>query len=157
METMITIGIIAILAAIAIPGVLGWLPRYHLGNAARDILAAVEDARLEAVKQNTSIGLSFDTAGDSYTIWIDSVPGGSANDHDATLNGVEMPLSTGQMPAGIDMTAADFGPNPRFRFDGMGIPTRTGGGPGGGAVTLTNQNGDSRTVLVTRGGNSSIQ
>ena len=41
---MVTIGIIAILAAIAVPGVIGWLPRYHLGNAARDILAAVEDA-----------------------------------------------------------------------------------------------------------------
>jgi type IV fimbrial biogenesis protein FimT len=157
LELMITIGIMAILASIAIPGVIGWLPRYHLGSAARDILAVVEDARQEAVQRNTSIGISFNTAGDSYTIWIDSVPGGSANDNDATLNGAESALSSGQMPVGIDMTAAAFGADPRFRFNGMGIPTRTDGLPGGGAVTVTNRNGDSRTVTVTRGGNSSIQ
>ena len=157
LELMITMAIFAILASIAVPGVIGWLPQYRLGSAAREILAAVEDARLQAVKQNTSIGLSFNTANDSYTIWIDSVPGGSPNDNDATQNGTESTISSGQLPVGIDMTVASFGLNPRFRFDGMGIPIRTDDSPGGGTVTVTNQNGDSRTITVTRGGNSSIQ
>ena len=156
LELMITMAIFAILASIAIPGVIGWLPQYRLGSAAREILAAVEDARLQAVKQNTSIGLAFNIGNDDYTIWIDDGDGGGTAD-DATQNGTERTILSGQMSGGVDMSAASFGLNPRFRFDGMGIPIRTDDSPGGGTVTVTNQNGDSRTITVTRGGNSSIQ
>jgi hypothetical protein len=130
-----------------------------LGNAARDILSVVEKARMEAVKRNTSVGLAFNTGSDSYTLWIDFVPGDDATNNDATLNGTESTVGSGQLPIGTDMTAAIFGIDPRFRFNGMGIPIRAGltGLPGGGTVTIINQLGDSRTITVSKGGNSRIQ
>ena len=156
MELMITIAIISIMAAIAVPGFIGWLPKYRLGNAARDILSVVEKARMEAVKRNTSVGLAFNTGSDSYTLWIDDGAGGGTAD-DAAQNGTESTVGAGQLAAGIDMTAAIFGANPQFRFNGMGIPIRTDTLPGGGTVTVINQLGDSRTITVSKGGNSSIQ
>jgi type IV fimbrial biogenesis protein FimT len=155
-EIMVALAIFSILATIAVSGLVNWLPRQRLGAAARGILAAVEKARLAAIKQNTSIGLAFNNAGESYTVWIDNGDGGGVSDN-AALDGTERTIMSGQMPAGIDLTAAAFGVDPRFRFNGMGIPIRTDDFPGGGAVTVANQNGDSRTVMVVRGGNSRIQ
>ena len=156
LELMVTIGVISIMAAIAVPGIIRWLPRYHLGNAARDVLSVIESARVEAVKRNTSIGVNFNTGSNRYSMWIDNGVGGGSS-HDATQNGAESTIFSGQMPAGINMASAAFGSNQRFRFNGMGIPMRTDGLPGGGSVTLTNNNGDTRMVIVKRGGNSSIQ
>jgi type IV fimbrial biogenesis protein FimT len=155
-ELMIAIAIIAILTSVALPGILGWLPKYRLGSAAGDILSAIEYARLTAVKQNTSAGLSFTTASDTYRLWIDNGDGGGVAD-DAAENGTERVVKNGKMPAGIDMTIASFGAAPRFRFNGMGIPTRTDGSLGGGNIVLTNQKGDIRTIIVNKGGSGSIQ
>ena len=108
------------------------------------------------MKQNASVGVSFATGSDSYRLWIDDGAGGGAAD-DAAENGTERMVKNGQMPAGIDMTAAIFGAAPQFRFNGMGIPTRTDGSLGGGSIVLVNQQGDSRTVILTNGGNGRIQ
>jgi type IV fimbrial biogenesis protein FimT len=155
-ELMVVIAIIAIISAIAIPGIIGWLPKYRLGSAAREILSAVEHARLTAVKQNASVGLLFSTGNDTYRLWIDNGAGGGAAD-DTLENGTELMVKSGQIPAGVDMTTAVFGAASRLRFNGMGIPTRTDGSFGGGNIVLTNQNGDTRTVIITKAGNGSIQ
>ena len=155
-ELMTVFAIIAVMSAVALPSVLDWMPKYRLGSAARDILSAVEHARLTAVKQNASVGLSFSTSDGTYRLWIDDGAGGGAAE-DADENGAERVFKTGQMPAGVDMTAAAFGAAPRFRFNGMGIPTRTDGSLGGGSIVLTNQNGDTRTIILTKAGNGSIQ
>jgi type IV fimbrial biogenesis protein FimT len=155
-ELMVVIAIIAILSGIAMPNIIGWLPKYRLGSAAREILSAVEQARLTAVKQNASVGLSFASGNDTYRLWIDDGAGGGVAD-DAAENGTERMVKAGQMPGGIDMTVAVFGAEPRFRFNGMGIPTRTDGILGGGNIVLTNQNGDTRTIILTNAGNGSIQ
>jgi type IV fimbrial biogenesis protein FimT len=155
-ELMVVIAIIAITSTIAIPGIIGWLPKYRLSSAAREILSAVEHARLTAVKQNASVGVSFATGSDTYRLWIDDGDGGGVAD-DAAENGTERMVKNGQMPAGVDMTAAIFGAAPQFRFNGMGIPTRTDGSLGGGNIVLINQRGDTRTVSITNGGNGRIQ
>ena len=155
-EVMTVIAIIAIISSVAIPGVIGWLPKYRLGSAAREILSTIEHARLTAVKQNVSVGLSFATGNDTYRLWIDNGAGSGAAD-DAAENGDELVVKNGQIPSGIDMTAALFGAAPRFRFNGMGIPIYTDGSFGGGSIVLVNQRGDSRTVVLTNGGNGRIQ
>jgi type IV fimbrial biogenesis protein FimT len=155
-ELMTVIAIIAIISAVALPGVVGWLPKHRLGSAARDILSTVEHARLTAVKQNVSVGVSFTTGSDTYRLWIDDGAGGGLADN-AIEDGTERMLKNGRMPSGIDMTSASFGAAARFRFNGMGIPTRTDGSFGGGNVVLTNQNGDARTIILTKAGNGSIQ
>ena len=58
-ELMTTIGIIAIISAIAVPNFISWIPKRKLGIGARDILNAVESARLTAVRNRVSVGIEF--------------------------------------------------------------------------------------------------
>ena len=156
-ELMVVIAIIAIVSSIAIPNIIGWLPNYRLGNAASGILTALEYGRSRAVRENASVGISFNSATDSYTLWLDNGdPSGTPDD--VIQNGTEETIRTGQVTQGNDMTGASFGGGvSQLRFNARGIPLVAGGGPGGGAVTLTNSRGDTRVVRVTNGGNCRIE
>jgi prepilin-type N-terminal cleavage/methylation domain-containing protein len=67
-EIMVVIAIIAILASIAVPNYLAWLPKQKLRNAASDLRANMQNARLVAVKQNGNCSVTFNTSNDSYAI-----------------------------------------------------------------------------------------
>lgn len=67
-ELMVTIGILAIMAAVAIPGFSRWLPSYHLRSAAREVYSNMQLARLEAVKRNTDCVVTIDTDQNKYDI-----------------------------------------------------------------------------------------
>ena len=72
LELMISIAVIAILAAIAIPGYIGWLPKRHLRSSATDVQVAISHAKMIAIKENTNVVLTFDPANDSYLAFIDN-------------------------------------------------------------------------------------
>jgi prepilin-type N-terminal cleavage/methylation domain-containing protein len=74
LELMTVIGIMAVLSTIAIPNFLGWLPKYKLGSAARDILSAMQYARLVAVKDNVDVRVNFDTDNNNFLIFRDLHP-----------------------------------------------------------------------------------
>ncbi|WP_446009227.1 GspH/FimT family pseudopilin [Candidatus Electrothrix sp.] len=65
-ELMIVIAIIGILSAIALPSFLRSLPEKRLKNAARNLYVDLQKARLLAVKENTNITFTFDTAAGQY-------------------------------------------------------------------------------------------
>jgi type IV fimbrial biogenesis protein FimT len=67
-ELMVTIGVLAIMASIAIPGFSRWLPSYHLRSAAREVYSNMQLARLEAVKRNTDCTVTIDTDQNKYDI-----------------------------------------------------------------------------------------
>ena len=59
-ELIVVIVIMAVLAAIAIPGFSVWLPNYRLRSAARDLYSNLQLAKLGAVKENPSWAVVFD-------------------------------------------------------------------------------------------------
>jgi len=65
---MVTIGVLAIMAAVAIPGFSQWLPSYHLRSAAREVYSNMQLARVEAVKRNTNCVVNIDTTLNKYDI-----------------------------------------------------------------------------------------
>ena len=73
-ELMIVVGLAAVLMAIAIPGILGWLPNYHLKGAANDLFSNLQWAKLNAIKANKNWAVVFDTANGQYHICSDSGP-----------------------------------------------------------------------------------
>ncbi|MCK4782351.1 MAG: prepilin-type N-terminal cleavage/methylation domain-containing protein, partial [Desulfobacteraceae bacterium] len=58
-ELLITMIILGIVAAIAIPGFSRWLPNYRLRVAARDVFSNFQHARLTAVKRHRACAITF--------------------------------------------------------------------------------------------------
>jgi type IV fimbrial biogenesis protein FimT len=155
-ELITVIGIIAIVSAVAITGLVGYLPNYRLSAASREVLSAIESARAAAIRENASVAVSFNAGNAAYHIWVDNGEGaGGVND--LAQNGSERSLRSGTMPPGVSMPNASFGAGSAFRFDGVGLPIRSDGFPGGGSVVLANTNGRTRTIAVSTGGNVRIQ
>ncbi|MCI5120523.1 MAG: prepilin-type N-terminal cleavage/methylation domain-containing protein [Candidatus Electrothrix sp. AUS4] len=60
-EVMIVVAIFGILSAIALPNFIRSLPEKRLKNATRNLYADLQKARLQAVKENGSVTVTFNT------------------------------------------------------------------------------------------------
>jgi type IV fimbrial biogenesis protein FimT len=58
-EVLIAIGILIILAAIAIPQMRGMLESYRLNGAARVVWSDMQNAKMTAIRENRSITVNF--------------------------------------------------------------------------------------------------
>lgn len=134
-ELMVVIGIISLLAAVAVPNLIAWLPKYRVGSAARNVMSAVEFARLRAIRENSDVDVNFDYANDSVTV---------VNAGGDTLRQV-------QWTSDVDLI--DSGLGALLQFDGRGFANASGQITIGNTIDATL----SRNINVTLGGNSSIQ
>ena len=80
-ELIIVVALIGIMAGIAIPNIIGWLPNYRLKSAADDLFSNLQFARLSAVKENKDWAVVFDTANSRYYVCADK---GTDNSWSAT-------------------------------------------------------------------------
>jgi type II secretory pathway pseudopilin PulG len=143
-ELMVVIGILAILAGIAIPGFIGWLPNYRLRSASDDVQSTLQNAKLRAIRENAIVRVNFDFGNDTYVAFIDN----GANADNGIQEADEVMIKNGQMPAGIDLQ--DSGLGGAVRFTRRGFPDVSGD------ITIDNGN-RTQTVNLTLGGSSSIQ
>jgi type IV fimbrial biogenesis protein FimT len=155
-QVLIVISIIATLSAAAVPGLVSWLPSYRLSSAARDVLSALDLARLTAVRENAGVAVIFTAANGSYLLFVDNGEGGGVA-NDLTPNGSERTVRAGHMPSSVAISSAVFGASAKVGFNGIGLPFRLGGSPGGGSVVLTNSKGKALTIVLNIGGNARIQ
>ena len=58
-ELMITIAVLGIAAAIAVPNFLSQMPQWRLNGAARQVMGDLMAARMQAVKENTSVTVAY--------------------------------------------------------------------------------------------------
>ena len=70
-EVIIVVTIISILAAIAVPGFMAWVPKYRVRDAAQDLYSNVQWAKMQAIKHNTTWAVVFDAATDKYYVCSD--------------------------------------------------------------------------------------
>lgn len=145
-EVMTVIGIMAVLSTVAVPHIIGWLPNYRLGSAARGILSAMQHARLLAVKENIEVRVNFEPANNNFLIFPDY-------DSDKNQDADEPTIKKGNMPAGVSLEEASFsGGVTTFRFDSRGLATGFGG-----HVTIKNNRNEEKKITITRAGNSRIE
>ena len=133
MELMVTIAVIAILASIAIPNFIAWLPNYRLRSGAEDIHSTLQLARVRAIRQNATTRVTFNTANETYQAPV----GGQI-------------FRRGQMPAGIDMTSAVFGGGAFVEFDSRGVTINNTDG----SAQVRNSSGRTQTITVSITGNA---
>jgi prepilin-type N-terminal cleavage/methylation domain-containing protein len=169
-ELLVTMIILGIAAAIAIPGFSRWLPNYRLGVAARDVFSNFQHARLTAVKRYRLIAITFNqSVGGTtydYVIFVDQDSDLEFDDpgdqvltkvlFSAQYKGVAFDTAKGGGD-GIDFPAnADVPPRPSIGFLTNGFSVDNAGDPVSGSVYLVNPNGREREVAVSAAGNVTI-
>ncbi len=120
-ELVVTVGIIAILSAIAIGRYGDFAVRYRGEAAARRVAADLRLARSRAMTSSTNQSVIFDVEANRY-----SLPGV------ADLNRPSEAYTTdlSQEPYAAKLVSAAFGESPQVSFNGFGLPDS------GGAVTV---------------------
>ncbi|MFZ1202632.1 MAG: GspH/FimT family pseudopilin [Desulfobacterales bacterium] len=146
-ELAVVIAIVGILAGIAVPNFVGWLPKYRLNSSADDIQSLVQNARLRAVKENAHVAVLFDPDNDGlggdYLAFVDA-------NSDWNLDAGEAVVMRGEVSSGIRITGTGF-TNDRFSFNSRGLCLE-----GGGSISLRNSSGKTKTVAIEMTGNSRI-
>ncbi len=121
-ELMISIAIIAIMIGIGAPAILKWMPNYRLKAAAGSLYSNMQRAKLEAVKQNVDVIISFTTGAytpsgkvGSYLIFVDNSPANGVFDSGETI------ISNETMPANVSLYYASF-TGKTTGFNSRGLP-----------------------------------
>ena len=161
-EVMVVVAILGIIAAIGTTGLLHSLPTMRLKSAARDIFSASMQAKAEAVRRGENVTILFDTANNTWLMFLDS-------DNDEVVDaGETVLLAATPLPPRVSFDpglvvngnlhadGVSFANN-ALVFSPRGIPTGAGGGLGGGTVGLraVDSSGSTvrqRTVVVSTAG-----
>jgi len=106
-ELMVVFGIVAVLAAVAVPAFSVWVPNYRLKVAARDVYSALQHSKLTAIKENSDVVVWFNIANNTYRAYVDDGAGGGTAGN-GTQDGSEKTIRDGTMEAGIDMYNTSF-------------------------------------------------
>lgn len=154
-ELMITVSLIGILVVSVATGALRWRADMELGGAAREVLSVLQQARLQGVKEQSPVVVSFDPDGNgllegNYQGFVDS-------DDDLNSAGEKI-FANGNLPGDITVDKVAFpvaGVNFAC-FNAQGFPDR-GGTLYNGAITLQNVKGATRQVVLNAAGGVAIQ
>jgi type IV fimbrial biogenesis protein FimT len=158
-ELMITIAIFGIIAAIAIPGFLKWLPDYYLKGAARDLRAGFQLARITAIKSGSNCAITFNQPvdGDTYDyVVFQDVDNDLVLDSSETTNIVKKVKWT-DYHSGISTDSNTFTNNgdglPAVAFRSNGITRNSAGGFGSGTVSIKNSDNSEADIVLSSAGN----
>lgn len=103
-ELFITMAMIGIMAAIAVPSFMNWLSNYRLKAASHDIRSLLQTAKVKAIKENSNIVILFKIDNNTYKAFVDNRQGSDPWSQD---NG-EKTIKEGKMPEGINLYEASF-------------------------------------------------
>jgi prepilin-type N-terminal cleavage/methylation domain-containing protein len=147
-ELMVSIAIMAIIAAITMPPYLKWWRSSRLQSAASSFAADIERAKTEAIRENDFVVIEFFPG--SYTVFVDS-------NEDWGSGGEKLLLDRLLPPSvHIDTASLALSPNPnevKLRFNSRGIPAdivtpKT--------IKITQASND-RQITINRLGNINVQ
>ena len=116
-ETSIVLAIIATMAAVAAPRYASSLARYRVDAAARRVTVDLESARRHARLTSAPCTVTFDVAGDRYTV------SGVA---DLRAGGGPYEIELWADPYAASLDAVALGPGTIISYDGYGMPDVSG-------------------------------
>ena len=142
-ELLVTIALILIVAAIAIPSYFGYSMNTNLKSAARNIQSDFLDLKERAIAESTAYQITFDTSGNTYTIQKGTETG-------APYTPIQV-KALSAFGGDVGIFSAVFGGGiPTITFEGRGIATT-------GKVVLTNSRGSTATVAASVSGRTYVQ
>jgi len=127
LELMVVIGIFGIMAAVAVPNYLAWLPKYRLNGAARTLSSDLYLARMRSVAENRSFTVTFDVDENSYTIYNDKTPVKTV-DIGGMFKGIAYGYLPGKSSSGKTITKpiTFSGKPPKLAFKPSGMSNKSG-------------------------------
>lgn len=132
-ELLVTLAIIGILAAIAVPDYSKWVLRREVNKESQKLYMDLQLARITAIKNNNDVIVNINAAGNQYTL------------HDDTN-------SDGVQDAGENVKTVPLIPRVRFGFFGGGVTDPDGNAVanavslvGGGSILTFNSSGEAST------------
>ena len=133
-ELMIVVAIFAILVATGVPAITSWLPDHRLKRAANDLYSTLQQARLEAVRFNSSCVVYFDTVAQTYQFLRDPGPNGAwdggGDDTNARPGPDGIHGNADDIPERPPVTLAGYGSNVAYGHAAANINATDAGGPG---------------------------
>jgi prepilin-type N-terminal cleavage/methylation domain-containing protein len=169
-EVMVVVGIVAILAGIAIPSVIGYLPTYRLNGISHELMADLQSARLYAVRNNGRCVLEFTpvayngTTGGKYKGFMDT--NRDWKDKDAGGNNEAIVIPEVTMPASVTLYTALFTDNGNglgsskwmIGFDSSGVASRANSGAYvSGYILVRNNRSNFRRLYISPAGHVTIK
>ena len=146
-ELMTVIAIIAIMASIAVPNLIGWLPNYRMRSGADQMLSAMWLSQRRAVRENESVSVEFDFGNERYRVFFDNGP--PPQTCNGLLDGGEILIRDWTpLPQTVDLQDAGLGGT--VCFNRRGFPNSSGD------IRVAN-GANSQTIRLTLGGAASIQ
>ena len=156
-ELMVAITIVSIIVVIAVPAWVNWIPSYRLKRATRDVFSSFQQAKLEAVRRNVNVAISFDPVNDAYTMFVDDGDGAGGVPNDFTQNGTERLLGSidlaRQFKGSVTLVSANFSGAQQAGFDSRGLSANSRFG----RAILTNTKGISLDIILLITGNIRIE
>jgi len=150
-ELAVTLSILGIMMAIAVPSFFSWLPRHKLQTSARQIYDDMNLAKIRAVKDNRNACIQFFPNTNTYTVFfdVDGIPG--------YLSGTDIPIKSNvPLENGVDITGTTLTTNTcGFNNRGM-LPTGFAPALKQGQVSLTNPTNLPVSVNVNAAGGISV-
>ena len=149
LEVMITVAIIGILVALGTASLSTLLPKMRLRSATRDVLANIEETKMEAIERGNECTIDF-SALNSYTICQE-------NDSTAGCNATtDIIIKTVDLASRYDnhifLYDPSFSSHKYVNFDKLGLPDGTFG-----HVFCKNNNNSTKKIVVGFNGNVKIE
>jgi len=135
LEVLITVAVLAVLAAMAIPSFTSLIERNRARSAANDLLASILMARSEAIKRERSTALTPN--GSDWQHWQAFVD----NDKSKTFNSGDERLLDHQLASNLSITATGApiaNTTAGLFFDSRGLPSEPVDTPAYFAITAGN-------------------
>ena len=153
-ELITIMGIIMVLAAIAIPNFIDWRSKRQVSRAARDVYSSLQKAKVEAVRRNQICGVWFRNGPNNYVIYVDT--GGTLYQFDAGVDDVIKTVPWSDYP-GVNFNWNFANPIDGIAFASDGMPRNSANNLASGSVSLTGPAGvRQNTISITPAGSIQI-
>ncbi len=146
LECVVVIAIISILGIIIASNISGLRATWRLNSAARNLVADFNLARSQALKDGVNCVVRFDNNG--YTVFRD-------DDEDFAPDKLYKTVKWADYGGALTSTNSFAGSSIAYRPDGL--TEASGGGFGGGTITIRNSLGKQRRIMVSLTGTVRIQ
>jgi type IV fimbrial biogenesis protein FimT len=150
-EMMVVLGIVSIVAAIAIPNIIAWLPDYRLRSSTRDIVSCLQETKMRAIRENANAIVIFTSNG--YESFVDDGAGGGTSGN-KIKDGGELRITKVDMPSDINLSdnANPAATSIKFGFDGRGFLVTSNG-----TLLIKNSQLSYRTISLSTAGNIKVK